>query len=56
MRRRSFMVGSVQMGSRMRGQLMQRGPPRPRPSSLPEIVMTSMPALRSFVLVSTLRS
>ena len=47
---------SVQTGSRMRGQLMQRGPPRPRPSSLPAMVMTSMPALRSFVLVSTLRS
>ena len=42
--------------SRSRGQLMQRGPPRPRPSSLPAMVMTSIPALRSLVLVSTLRS
>ena len=56
---RSFMCRSfdlVQIASRSSGQLMQRGPPRPRPSSLPVIVMTSMPALRSLVLVSTLRS
>src|SRR5581483_9503846 len=42
--------------SRSMGQLMQRGPPRPRPSSLPAIVMTSIPPRRSFVFVSTLRS
>ena len=35
---------------------MQRGPPRPRPSSLPSIVITSMPARRNIVLVVTLRS
>src|SRR6266702_1211606 len=29
--------------SRSIGQLMQRGPPRPRPSSPPGTVMTSMP-------------
>ena len=38
------------------GQDMQRGPPRPRPSSKPAIVMTSIPSRRSSVLVSTLRS
>ncbi len=32
-------------GSRSTGQLMQRGPPRPRPSSLPRISITSMPCL-----------
>ena len=42
--------------SRSIGQDMQRGPPRPRPSSEPAIVMTSMPSRRSRVLVSTLRS
>jgi hypothetical protein len=29
--------------SRSIGQLMHRGPPRPRPSSLPGTVITSMP-------------
>ena len=43
-------------GSRSIGQVMQRGPPRPRPSSLPPMSMTSMPCLRSMVLVATLRS
>src|ERR1035438_55373 len=33
-------------GARSRGQLMQRGPPRPRPSSLPRTVITSMPFSR----------
>ena len=41
--------------SRMIGQVMQWPPPRPRPSSEPEMVMTSMPCLRSSVLVCTLR-
>ena len=35
---------------------MQWEPPRPRPSSNPSMVMTSMPALRSAVLVPVLRS
>ena len=43
-------------GSRAMGQVMQCPPPRPRPSSAPRMVMTSMPALRSAVLVSVLRS
>ena len=43
-------------GSRSIGQLMQRGPPRPRPSSLPGMVITSMPRLRRKVLVVALRS
>jgi hypothetical protein len=43
-------------GSRSMGQLMQWLPPRPRPSSLLGRVMTSTPALRSKVLVYTLRS
>ena len=30
-------------GSRLVGQLMHRGPPRPRPSSLPGMVNTSTP-------------
>jgi len=38
------------------GHVMHRGPPRPRPSSLPSMVMTSMPARRSMVFVATLRS
>ena len=33
-------------GSRRIGQDMQRGPPRPRPSSKPAMVMTSMPLRR----------
>ena len=51
-------VASVQVhaGSLSIGQVMQRGPPRPRPSSLPTMVTTSMPYLRSIVLVATLRS
>ena len=43
-------------GSRSRGQLMQRGPPRPRPSSKPGMVRTSTPSSRRRWLVSTLRS
>ena len=43
-------------GSRSSGQVMQCDPPRPRPSSKPSMVMTSMPALRSAVLVPVLRS
>ena len=42
--------------SRTIGQDMQRGPPRPRPSSKPAIVITSMPLCRRSVLVATLRS
>ncbi len=45
-----------QAGSRSIGQVMQRGPPRPRPSSSPGMVTTSMPCLSSIVLVATLRS
>ena len=33
-------------GSRSIGQVMQRGPPRPRPSSLPRMVTTSIPFWR----------
>ena len=43
-------------GSRSTGQDMQRGPPRPLPSSLPWIRITSMPAASSRALVSMLRS
>lgn len=43
-------------GSLMMGQVMQWPPPRPRPSSAPTMVMTSIPALRSRVLVWVLRS
>ena len=35
---------------------MQWPPPRPRPSSEPLIVITSIPALRNFVFVKVLRS
>jgi hypothetical protein len=45
-----------QAGSRCTGQVMHRGPPRPRPSSLPPMSTTSMPCLRSMVLVGILRS
>ena len=38
-------------GSRRIGQVMQRLPPRPRPSSPAGMVMTSTPALRSSVFV-----
>ena len=48
--------GAGHAGSRWIGQVMQRGPPRPRPSSLPPMSTTSMPCLRSMVLVATLRS
>ncbi len=48
--------GEGSTGSRTIGQDMQRGPPRPRPSSEPAMVMTSMPSWRRRVLVSTLRS
>ena len=53
---RSCRSGTGQMPSRRRGQLRHRGPQRPRPSSLPAIVMTSIPAFRSFVFVSTITS
>ena len=43
-------------GSRCSGQDRHRGPPRPEPSSEPEIASTSMPASASRALVSTLRS
>ena len=43
-------------GSRSIGQVMQWPPPRPLPSSNPSMVITSMPALRSAVLVPVLRS
>ena len=43
-------------GSLSIGQVMHRGPPRPRPSSLPAMLTTSMPCLRSMVFVATLRS
>ena len=46
----------VPSGSRLIGQDMHRGPPRPLPSSLPAIRTTSMPASSSRALVSTLRS
>jgi hypothetical protein len=42
--------------SRLIGQDMHRGPPRPEPSSEPEMAITSMPACSSRVLVSTFRS
>ena len=42
--------------ARLTGQLMQRGPPRPEPSSEPAIRTTSMPASSSRELVSSLRS
>ena len=45
-----------QSGSREIGQDMQRGPPRPEPSSEPEIATTSMPASSRRALVSMLRS
>ena len=45
-----------QASSRAIGQDMHLGPPRPEPSSEPEIAMTSIPASSSRVLVSTLRS
>ncbi len=45
-----------QAASRSIGQLMQRGPPRPRPSSPPGTSSTSMPWRRRKVLVVTLRS
>ncbi len=44
-------IAGHQMASRLIGQLMQWPPPRPRPSSEPSMVMTSIPALRSKVLV-----
>src|SRR6266699_1001049 len=43
-------------GSLPTGQAMQRGPPRPLPSSLPGTRITSIPAASSLALVSTLRS
>ena len=42
--------------SRSMGQDMQRGPPRPRPSSPPAIVTISMPLRRRNVLVVAFRS
>ena len=52
----ALVVRGSQAGSRSFGQVMQRGPPRPRPSSLPAMVTTSMPCSRSMVLVAALRS
>ena len=49
-------VARPHAASRTMGHVMQRGPPRPRPSSLPSMEITSMPCLRSMVLVATLRS
>jgi hypothetical protein len=46
----------VSGGVAIDGQVMQRGPPRTRLSSLPAIVTTSMPCLRGIVFVGTLRS
>ena len=43
-------------GSREMGQVMQCPPPRPRPSSAPRTVITSIPALRRSVFVWVLRS
>ena len=39
-------AGGDCQASRSIGQVMHRGPPRPRPSSLPRIVITSMPFSR----------
>jgi hypothetical protein len=44
------------MESRINGQVMQCPPPRPRPSSAPTMVMTSMPGLRRAVFFVVLRS
>ena len=49
-------TASAQAGSRRSGQVMQWPPPRPRPSSEPSRLMTSMPALRSSAFVYSLRS
>ena len=54
-RRGPSMRGSY-CGSRWIGQLMHRGPPRPRPSSPPGISSTSMPFARRSVFVDSLRS
>jgi hypothetical protein len=43
---RASLGPAVAQASRSIGQLMQRGPPRPRPSSLPAMVITSMPLSR----------
>lgn len=43
--------GQKSTGPRMRGQVMQWPPPRPRPSSAPTMVMTSTRALRRRVFV-----
>ena len=48
--------GFPAQASRTNGQLMQRGPPRPRPSSDPGTSMTSIPARRSCSFVATVRS
>ena len=50
------LVGERHAGPRSTGQLMHRGPPRPRPSSPPGMSSTSMPCPRRNVLVVTLRS
>jgi hypothetical protein len=41
--RPDYLIGPYAQASRSIGQLMQRGPPRPRPSSPPGTVITSMP-------------
>ena len=53
-----FGLGEHDAGARgedLVGEVMQCEPPWPRPSSNPSIVITSMPDLRSAVLVPTLR-
>jgi len=45
-----------QIPSRSTGHVMQRAPPRPRPSSLPGMPMTSMPLSSSMPFVMRLRS
>src|SRR5699024_7873238 len=43
-------------GARDIGHVIQRGPPRPRPSSVPGTVITSIPFSRKCALIVTLRS
>jgi hypothetical protein len=55
-RRHHQMDADRGQASRSIGQLMQRGPPRPRPSSPPGTVITSMPLSCKYALVVTFRS
>src|SRR5690606_1174965 len=50
------LTGPGRQASRRSGQLRQRGPPRPRPSSLPRMVMTSIPFAARWLLLVALRS